>query len=91
MGVAGVGFKQAAIVEITSVEADETSGTFDFNSYSRCRVGHQQAGIVNDGDFIEGDVAGDGRCEWRDLELCWRAGRMQFVGGDPFARAITDR
>ena len=90
MGVAGVGLEEAAIIEIAGVEADETAGTFDFYGHSRCRVGHQQAGIVNDSDLIERDVARDGRCERLDLELRRRAGCAQFIRGNRLTGVISN-
>ena len=60
MGVAAVGFEKSAIVEVAGVEADEAAGAFDFYGYRRCRVGHKQAGIVHNCDFIKCDVAWDG-------------------------------
>ena len=61
MGVAGVGFEKAAIVEVAGVKADKAAGTFNMHGYSGCCVGHQPAGIVNDGDLIDGDVAWNGQ------------------------------
>ena len=91
MGVPGIGLEDTAIIKVAGVEADKAAGAFDFYGYCGCRVRHKQAGIVNDGDLIERDVAGNGRCERCDLELRRRAGRAQFICSNRLAGVITNR